>query len=333
MYNKVIELIPGVAFLFSAGLLGWFIGTKVPYLSYLIICIGIGLLISNTIGLPDFVEKGIYNTHKIWLEAGIVVLGARILLGELLMLGPVLSSLVLLFLVIGLLLTQFMASRFGLSHKLGSCLASGLSVCGVSAIIATGGGISAKRKHIAYAIAVVLAFDVVTVFSYPLVGELFSIPSRIFGGWAGLSMFSTGTTVAAGFAYSEIAGETATMVKMARNVFIGIWALLFSLYYARKGLTSEISSKTDYLWDKFPKFVLGFIFIMILANIGFLTEAQIEYMKNAYSWLFMMAFVGLGYDIDIRDMRKMGLKPVLVTITAFLVISSLSLVSLYIVLF
>ena len=322
--NYLTQLIPGVVFLFSVGLFSWFIGSQIPYISYLLVCIGIGMLISNTIGLPNIIEKGIYDTHKIWLEAGIVVLGARILLRDLIRVGPILLGIVILFLITSLLLTQYLASKFGLDQKLGSILASGVSVCGVSAVIATGGGIEAKEKHIAYAIAAVLVFDVTTVFLWPAIGAAFGIPAEVFGPWAGLTSPSTGTTIAIGFIHSDQAGQLTTMTKMARNVFIGVWALLFTLYYARRGMTDKIQNKASYLWDKFPKFVLGFLFTMIVANAGLLTEVQVSYMKNAYSWLFMMAFVGLGYNIDFKEMKKTGFKPLVVT---FIVFSTVSLIS------
>lgn len=331
-FRNIPRAIPGILFLFFAGLLGWFVGEQIPHVSYLLICIAIGIFVSNVTDLPDLVEEGINKTHKIWLEAGIMVLGARIILADLLEVGPLLLTLVLIFLLISLLLVQFLSSKFNLEEKLGSCLASGLSVCGVSAIVATGGGIQTKAKHIAYAIAVVLAFDVITVFAYPAIGGIFSIPDRIFGAWAGVSMFSTGTTVAAAFSHSAVAGETATIAKMARNVFIGIWSLAFVIYYTRKGEASQIDSKAIYLWNKFPKFVLGFLFTMILANIGFFTNLQLNYMENAYSWLFMMAFVGLGYNINFSDMKKIGLKPLIVAVIAFLIVSPLSLLLSYLLL-
>lgn len=324
-----LRLVPGTAFLLIVGLLGWFIGSKLPHINYLLICIGIGMLVANTFGLPDILEEGIYKTHKIWLETGIVVLGARVLISDFIRVGPILLGLVVLFLLISLVLTQYLASKLGLDRKFGSTLASGISVCGVSAVIATGGGIGAKKKHIAYAIASVLIFDVVAVFLLPTIGAVFSIPANVFGPWAGVTSLSTGTTVAIGFIHSDQAGQLTTMTKMARNVFIGVWALLFSLYYARRGMAKEIQNKASYLWDKFPKFVMGFLFAMALANLGVLSEVQIGYMKNAYSWLFMMAFVGLGYGIDFRDMAKTGFKPLLVVLIVFSAIGLLSMGTMY----
>lgn len=323
-------LIPGVIFLFVVGLIGRYVGGFIPYVSYLIVCIFIGLIISNTCGLPALVEKGIKATHKAWLEAGIMVLGARVILKELVDMGPTLLLIVAFFLLFYLVVTQLLSNLFGLDERFGSTLACGLGVCGISAVTATGGALQIKPKDLAYIIGVVLVFDVFTVFAWPLAGNFFAMPSEIFGLWAGVSMLSTGTAVAAGFAHSDTAGELAAIAKMARNATIGIWALAFTAYYANKGLTQEVTNKTAYLWDKFPKFVLGFLAVMILSNIGILSAQQIISMENAYGWLFMAAFVGLGYDIKIGELRKTGIKPLIVASISVALVSVFSLSILYV---
>jgi len=323
--SNIVHMVPGVIFLLIVGLVSKFVGGYIPHVSYLIVAIALGIIISNTISMPAFIEHGINSTYKIWLETGIVVLGARIVLADFLNVGPTILWMVIAFLIFTLLIVEFLASRFGLDKKFGSALASGTSVCGVSAIIATSGGIEPKEKHIAYAITTILIFDVVTVFLYPALGVIFSIPDKVFGVWAGISMFSTGTTVAAGFAHSDAAGQMATIVKMARNVFIGIWALLYTIYYLRKGMTSQvIDKKLSYIWQKFPKMIIGFVIAMIVASSGLMSDVQIGYMKNAYNWLFMLAFVGLGYNINISEMKNEQAKPLLVVLIAFIITSAAS---------
>jgi len=234
-----------------------------------------------------------------------------------------------LFLLLYIGITQYFSNKFKLDPKFGSTLACGLGVCGVSAVVATGGALQLKAKDLAYAVGVILVFDIVTVFLWPIIGTAFSIPGEVFGPWTGISMLSTGTTVAAGFAHSEIAGELATILKMARNATIGLWALFFVGYYANRGLSRGVTNKAAYVWTNFPKFVIGFIFIMILANSGALSGEEVESLKNAYGWLFMMAFVGLGYDVKLKELKKVGIKPLMVAIIAVLTVSLLSLLLLY----
>lgn len=326
-FSSMLKLFPGLAVLFGLGYLSKYIGGLIPHVSFLLVCILLGLLISNIFNLPGLLEKGINDTYKIWLKTGIVVLGARVILSDLLAIGPNLLWMVLLFLCFTLLATEYLSSQFGLNRKLRSSLASGTSVCGVSAIIATSGAIRADEEDVTYAIATILLFDAITVFLYPAVGEIFAIPSRVFGSWAGISMFSTGTTVAAGFAYNDVAGQVATITKMARNIFIGIWALLYAVYYVRLGTAEATGTyskgKMRYIWQKFPKFIIGFILTMLVATLGVLTDTQVSSMKNAYNWFFMLAFVGLGYNINLTELKKAGLKPVVV-VTVVFIITSLS---------
>ncbi|MFW5787427.1 MAG: YeiH family protein [Halanaerobiales bacterium] len=328
--KKTSRLIPGILFLFFIGIISKYIGGYIPHISYLIIAIALGIVSANFFNLPAMIEDGIVNTHKLWLKTGIVILGARVILKDLIEVGPTLLMMIMVFIFFSLICVEFLSSKFGLENRLGSCLASGTSVCGVSAVIATGGAIQAKKNHIAYGIATVLLFDIITVFSYPLIGQVFAIPAEVFGPWAGISMFSTGTTVAAGFAHSAQAGQLATMAKMGRNVFIGIWALIYSLYYVKKGLNDTmVENKAAYLWEKFPKIIIGFAAMLIIANSGILDESQIASMKNAYNWLFMMAFVGLGYTIDFDKLKKTGIKPFLTVLISFVLISIICLVSSY----
>lgn len=324
--SQTLKLIPGVLYLVIVGLLAKYIGNMIPYVSYLIVAIVLGIVSSNFLSLPAIIAAGIGKTHKLWLNTGIVVLGARVLIKDMIRVGPKLFFMLVVFIIFALLIVEYLSRKFKLAWKLGSCLAAGTSVCGVSAVVATGGAIEAKEKHIAYAIATILVFDVITVFIYPFLGNVFAIPAQVYGPWAGISMFSTGTTVAAGFAHSELAGQLATITKMGRNVFIGTWALLYSIYYLKKGLTNiTVTPKAFYIWDKFPKIVIGFIIVLLVANSGLINSTQIGYMKNAYNWLFMLAFVGLGYSIDLKELKMTGLKPFLVVLLAFTLISLSSL--------
>jgi len=121
---------------------------------------------------------------------------------------------------------------FPIHQKTGSLLAAGSSICGVSAVIAIAESISVRESRIAYAAATVLLFDAVTLFVYPIIGHALGLSDTVFGIWAGLTMFSTGPVTAAGFAFSEAAGQWALIVKLTRNSFIGLVAITYSVYYA-----------------------------------------------------------------------------------------------------
>lgn len=330
---RVTRVVPGVLVLFGVGELSRWIAAGIPHLSHLIVAIVLGVLLANAVDLPKLLEEGIQRTHKLWLETGIVLLGARVVVSEIIDVGPHLAAIVCGYLVFTVLLTELLARRFGIDQKLGSCLASGTSVCGVSAIIATGGGIGVEKRHLAVATAIVLLFDVVTVVAYPLIATFFGIPDVVYGSWAGLSMFSTGTTVAAGFAHSDLAGQWATVVKMSRNAFIGVGALLYTMYYLGEEASDEpIEDTIGYVWHRFPKMIVGFVLLSAVASLGLLSDPQITSMKNAYGHLFVMAFVGLGYSITPENIGGYQLRPLLIVLIVFLCSSALSLAAVSLVL-
>jgi uncharacterized integral membrane protein (TIGR00698 family) len=315
MNQKTLRVVPGILLLISIAVVGKFISSRVIDIDHLLITILIGILASNIYGIPDWAKKGV-DTYKLWLEAGIVIMGARIVLDQVLEVGPTILLLVPVVVLFTITFIELVLKNiFEIDEKLGSLLAAGSSVCGVSAIVAVGGGIKARQEDLAYAVGTILLFDALTLFTYPLVGTWLGLPDQIFGIWAGLTMFSTGPVVAAGFSYSEIAGQWATITKLTRNVLIGFLAVTYAMIYARRDVDSErITNGWRYVWENFPKFIVGFITFIVIANMNLLSQGQLMSLQNAYKWLFVIAFAGLGLNIDIKDMRRTGMTPILVTL-------------------
>jgi uncharacterized membrane protein YadS len=208
-------------------------------------------------------------------------------------------------------------------------LAAGSGICGVSAVIAIAGSIEPDEREIAFATGTVLLFDAVTLFTYPMVGTVLGLSDSVFGMWAGLTMFSTGPATAAGFAFSETAGEWAVLVKLTRNALIGVAAIGYATYYAR---TLEPADRDDaspggirHLWQTFPKFVLGFLGMLLVANSGILDQHHMTQLERASNWAFVLAFAGLGLVIRIEELRSIGVRLVLLVLTSFLTSSTVAL--------
>jgi uncharacterized integral membrane protein (TIGR00698 family) len=210
---------------------------------------------------------------------------------------------------------------FGLDDRLGSLLAAGASICGVSAVIAVAGAIRARENQIVYAAATVLLFDAITIVTYPIVGEVLDLSDIVFGIWAGVSMFSTGPVVAVGLDYSEAAGQWATMTKLSRNALIGAVVVAYASYYAGGDERASLGT----LWDEFPKFVLGFLALMLVASTGVFSATQHRIIERSYEWLFLIAFIGLGTEIRLADLRNTGPTPLFLVMTTLVLISIVSL--------
>ncbi|SDJ37207.1 YeiH family protein [Natronorubrum texcoconense] len=318
----VRRLLPGLLALCLGAVVARTLATALG-VNHLLLAIALGFLAANVVGIPARLEAGI-ATHNLWLGAGIVLMGASISIETVLEVGA--PVLVLLLAAVGtsLVAVELLARNvFGLSERLGSLLAAGASICGVSAVVGVAGAIRAREEQIAYAAGTVLLFDAITIVVYPLVGDLLGLSGTVFGIWAGISMFSTGPVVAVGFAHSDLAGQWATVTKLSRNALIGVVVLVYASYYARRGGGGRPSLRT--LWDEFPKFVLGFLALALVASAGVLSSTQQTSIENAYNWLFVLAFVGLGTEIRLADLRTTGATPALVVLLAFLVTSVCSL--------
>ncbi|MFB6108292.1 MAG: YeiH family protein [Haloplanus sp.] len=319
---SVRRYLPGVCLLCLGAVLARAVGTLTG-LNRLLVAIALGVVLANGYGIPSRLAPGL-STHKIWLGTGIVLMGASLTLGTVLDAGPTLLLVILVVAGTTMLTVELLAgSVFGLGDRLGSLLAAGSGICGVSAVVAVSGAIRAREEQIAYAAATVLLFDSVTLVVYPMVGHLLGLSDVVFGIWAGVSMFSTGPVVAVGFAHSATAGQWATVTKLSRNVLIGVVVLGYASYYSGSGGGTP-SVRT--LWDEFPKFVFGFLALVAVSSAGLLSAPQRTALEHGYDWLFLLAFVGLGTEIRLEEFRSTGVKPALVVLAGLCVASILSLV-------
>ncbi len=202
-----------------------------------------------------------------------------------------------------------LGSAFGLRPKLTSLLAVGSAVCGVSAIIATQGAIEADDEDSSFAIAAILALGALSLFTFPLIGHTLHLSDHAYGLWAGLAVDNTAEATAAGALYSDAAGKLAVLAKTTRNAMIGFVVLAYAIYWASRGQAKTVGNKTAFLWQKFPKFVLGFLLISILATYHFFTKEQTTALANLSRWAFLLTFAGVGLRTNFREMRKQGLRP------------------------
>jgi uncharacterized integral membrane protein (TIGR00698 family) len=316
---QFLYVIPGVLLLAVVGYAGKLLERNVgtyakahhwtfPNIEYVLWAILIGLAISNTVGVPQIFRFGV-ATYEFWLKAGIVLLGSRFLLGDVLKLGGVSLALVAIEIAGAIAFMTVLGRAFGLRPKLTSLLAVGSAVCGVSAIIATQGAIEADDEDSSFAIAAILALGALSLFTFPLIGHALHLSDHAYGLWAGLAVDNTAEATAAGALYSDAAGKLAVLAKTTRNAMIGFVVLGYAIYWASRGQAKTVGNKAAFLWQKFPKFVLGFLLISILATYHFFTKEQTTALANLSRWAFLLTFAGVGLRTNFREMRKQGLRP------------------------
>jgi uncharacterized integral membrane protein (TIGR00698 family) len=253
------------------------------------------------------------------------LLGARFVLGDVLKLGGVSLILVAIEIAVSLAFMTALGRAFGLKPKLTSLLAVGSSICGVSAIIATQGAIDADEEDSSFAIAAILTLGAIALFVFPLIGHWLRLNDLAYGLWADLGIDNTAEVTAAGALYSDAAAKIAVLAKTARNAVIGFVVLGYAIYWARKEQRSGVSKKAAFLWQKFPKFVLGFLLISALATASVFTKDQLTSLGNLSRWAFLLTFAGVGLRTNIREMWKQGARPFIVGALGEVVVALLTL--------
>jgi uncharacterized integral membrane protein (TIGR00698 family) len=317
--TQFLKIIPGVLLLAAVGYAGKLLEQNVgkyakshhwtfPNIEYVLWAILIGLVISNAVGIPQIFRAGV-ATYEFWLKAGIVLLGSRFLLGDVLKLGGASLALVVIEIAVAIGIMTLLGRVFGLKPKLTTLLAVGSAVCGVSAIIATKGAIDADDEDSSFAIAAILALGALALFTFPLVGHALHLTDHAYGVWSGLAVDNTAEAAAAGALYSDAAGKLAVLTKTTRNALIGFVVLAYALYWASRGQAQAIGNKAAFLWQKFPKFVLGFLLISLLATFAFFNKEQIGALANLSKWAFLLTFAGVGLRTNFRELAKQGLRP------------------------
>jgi len=333
--RRALELVPGIALLAAIGYAGKLIEQSIaayskahalhlPNIEYVLWAIVIGLVIANTVGVPRLFKPGV-ATYEFWLKAGIVFLGVRFLIGDVLRLGGVSVVLVAVELSVSIALMTVLGRLFRLKPKLISLLAIGSSICGVSAIIAAKGAIEADDEDASYAIAAILALGAIALFFFPLIGHALGMSDHAFGLWAGLGVDNTAEATATGALYSDTAAKYAVLAKTTRNATIGFVVLGYAIYWASRGSAQQIDNKAQFLWQKFPKFILGFLFLSLVASLGVFTKEQTASLANLSRWAFLLTFAGVGLMTDFREMRKQGVRPFIVGAVGEMAIAALTL--------
>ena len=332
--SNFLQLIPGILLLIAVGYAGKFLEKYInttakahhwtfPNIEYVLWAIIIGLVISNLLSVPKIFQPGI-ATYEFWLKVGIVLLGSRFVLADILKLGGISLALVVIEISLSLALMHFLGRAFKLTPKLTSLLAVGSSICGVSAIIAAKGAIDADDEDSTFAIAAILALGALALFTFPLIGHSAHMGDTAFGLWAGLGVDNTAEATATGALYSDAAGKVAVLAKTARNAMIGFVVLAYAIYWAKQGQASAIGNKAKFLWNKFPKFVLGFLAISLLVSFHTFNKDQITSLANLSRWAFLLTFAGVGLRTNFRQMSKQGLRPFIVGALGEVIIAALT---------
>ncbi len=267
----------------------------------------LGLFISNVLGLPEWM-KPILQT-ELFIKTGLVLLGSGIIFQELVKGGGlgVMQSVVVVFTV--WYFSFWICKKFGLDDEFRMMISSAVSICGVSAAIATSGAIEGDNRKLSHVISLVLIVAIPMMIFMPYIARWMDMPPEVAGAWLGGTIDTSGAVVAAGTMLGEQALKYATLVKFSQNVLLGIAAFLISVWWTySKKETNQPKPGLRTIWDRFPKFVLGFIFISLLFSFvlpSALVKETKGNVKDLQTCFFALAFACIGLETKFTDIFKM----------------------------
>ncbi len=267
----------------------------------------IGLLIRNTVGLPKWLAPAVKSEY--YIKAGLVILGSSILFNEIMKAGA-LGMVQAIIVVLSVWFFSFwIAGRvFRIDKEMSTLLSSAVSICGVSAAIATSGAIKGDPKKLSFVISLVLIIAIPMMYLLPYLAQGMGLSEEIAGAWLGGTIDTTAAVVASGKFIGETAEQYSVIIKSAQNVLLGVAAFAISIYWSYKGTNSDIRPSGRVLWDRFPKFVIGFLIASLVFSFAFDAETGKVLSgvgnKGARGLLFSLAFVCIGLETDFRYIFK-----------------------------
>lgn len=281
-------------------------GVKALNLEAVIFSLAVGLIISNLFSLPQWFRDAL--STELFVKVGLVLLGTSIIFADILKAGS-LGLIQALIVVISVWYFAFwLCKKLGVDDDLTMMISSSVSICGVSAAIATAGAIKGDHKKLSYVISLVLITAIPMMIFMPLIAKYFGFSEEVTGAWLGGSIDTTGAVVASGTLVGETALKISTIVKFSQNVLLGLAAFAISVYwtYTGKGSTQEISKPTlRVIWDRFPKFVIGFVLASVFFSFVLSAEAVDQVkgsLKSIQSLWFVLAFTSIGLETKFSDL-------------------------------
>ena len=356
--NELPKLLPG---LLAASVLAWvsvvaseFIGVHVmgfdkSPVSPVMLAIVIGLLIGVVVRIPDTFAPGLKFSVKKVLRLGIILLGIRLTIFDVFQLGVYGIPIVAVCIIGALMITTWINRKLKLPERLGTLIAVGTSICGVTAIVAASPAIDAEEEEAAYAVTVITIFGLFATLVYPyLANTIFAEQAIQVGMFLGTSVHETAQVVGAGQIYADIfsrpiALDVATITKLVRNVFMAGVIPFMAIYYARKASDGSFEGKKTSFTKLFPVFILGFLAMASIRSMGdaginsrglafgIIEEnvwpALIDFIKNWAGIFLVVALAGVGLSTDFHSFKSLGVRPFLVGLCASAVVGVISFIA------
>ena len=318
---KILKMIPGIALSAGVALLACWIESLLPIhlIGSAVIAMFVGMILNRFLKNTGIFASGIKFTSKKVLKFAIILLGLSLNITTVLHVGKM-SLVVMVF----TLLTcfgggYFIGKALGLNWKLSNLISAGTGICGGSAIAAIAPTIDADDNDVAYAMSATFLFDMAMIILFPIMGRAIGMTDEAFGIWAGTAVNDTSSVVATGYAFSEAAGDFATMVKLTRTITIIPTVIVFAfvqLHLKRKEALASSARcgelKANFSISKiFPWFILGFLALSVVASVFQIPVAVVSGTKTASKFFMVCALAAIGLNTSFSSMKKAGIRPMI----------------------
>lgn len=311
---KIIKLLPGIVLPIIVALLACWLESLLPIhlIGSAVIAMFIGMFLNQFVRKTDVFATGLKFTSKKILKFAIILLGLSLNITTILHVGQMSLTVMVFTLLTCFGGGYFIGKALGLNWKLSNLISAGTGICGGSAIAAIAPTIDADDNDVAYAMSATFLFDMAMIVLFPIMGRALGLSDAAYGLWAGTAVNDTSSVVAAGYAFSEKAGDFATMVKLTRTLAIIPTVLVFALISAhlKKKQAAEGQVKVN-MKSVFPWFIPFFVAMSLLSSAGLVPAALAAGLKTVSKFLMVMALAAIGLNTSFAEMKKSGIKPML----------------------
>jgi uncharacterized integral membrane protein (TIGR00698 family) len=326
----IARLVPGLVVALGAAAAARMLATAGPaWISEVSIAVVLGIVVAAAAGpTTATLAPGLGVATRRILRAGIVLLGARVGLDEVVRVGGPSLLLVVAAVAFGILVALALARAARIEPRLAVLLAVGTAICGNSAIIATAPIIGARAREIAYAVATITLFGTIAVFGYPVIGRMLGMGDETVGLWVGVGVQDTGQVVAAAAAHSPGALDVATVVKLMRNTLMAPVLLGVAWVWARSQAATEDAAGAPNgrsLRAAVPWFVLGFLAMAALRTVGLIGPELASVLDQVARACILVAVAAVGASIRFGEVRAAGMRPLGVGLAASVMLGAAAL--------
>lgn len=318
---KIVRLFPGIMLSAAIAVLACWLESLLPIhlIGSAVIAMFIGMLLNWFLRKTDVFASGLKFTSKKILKFAIILLGLSLNISTILHVGKMSLTVMIFTLLTCFGGGYFIGKALGLNWKLSNLISAGTGICGGSAIAAIAPTIDADDNDVAYAMSATFLFDMAMIVLFPVMGRAMGMSDEAFGIWAGTAVNDTSSVVATGYAFSEGAGDFATMVKLTRTLAIIPTVITFAfiqLNIKRKEALATQQGDTPIkakfsIVKIFPWFILGFLAMSIVASIFSIPAEVVSGTKSASKFLMVCALAAIGLNTSFASMKKAGLRPMI----------------------